>query len=53
MNQRKKPNKDHEEVGVSGYTYEDHVLSRMLLMPPDPKVAPNPKKKPAKKPPKK
>jgi hypothetical protein len=32
---------------------EDRVLSRMLAMPPDPKVAPPPKKKPAKKPPKK
>lgn len=32
---------------------EDQVLSRMLAMPPDPKVTPKPKKKPAKKPPKK
>jgi hypothetical protein len=31
---------------------EDRVLSRMLAMPPDPKVTPKPKKK-AKKPPKK
>ena len=33
--------------------FEDQVLSRMLAMPPDPKLAPQPKKKAAKKPPKK
>ncbi len=32
--------------------FEDHVLTRLLAMPPDPKVTPKPKKK-AKKPPKK
>jgi len=33
-------------------SFEDHVLSRMLAMPPDPKLTPKPKKK-AKKPRKK
>jgi len=35
----------------SPQAFEDHVLSRMLAMKPDPKVATKPKK--AKKPPKK
>lgn len=40
MNQPKKPQ-----------AFEDHVLSRMLAMPPDPKIASKvKKKKPAKKP---
>jgi hypothetical protein len=43
MSQPKKPRQ----------AFEDHVLSRMLSMPPDPKTVPQPKKKPAKKPPKK
>lgn len=30
--------------------YEDRVLGRLLAMPPDPKIAPKAKKKPAKKP---
>ena len=33
--------------------FEDHVLARLLAMPPDPKVTPKPKAKKAKKPPKK
>jgi hypothetical protein len=33
--------------------FEDHVLARMLSMPPDPKVTPKAKPKKAKKPPKK
>jgi hypothetical protein len=37
----------------SSEAFEDRVLSRMLAMKPDPKVAPPPQKKPAKKPPKK
>lgn len=41
MNQQKKPQ-----------NFEDHVLARLLAMPPAPKVTPKPKKK-AKKPPKK